>query len=418
MRQKQRTLCAAMLTLAATCATPALAAEGGNMTMEEMAARLERLERSQQNERDALQDKVKISGFMTYGMTRHNVHQNEAGGAPVDYIDRTTVELSHQELSRAGVQINASLSDKTNAVVQILARGRDNYDAQAQWAYLEHEFTPSVRVRGGRMVLPFFMHTQYSNVGYAYHWAALPGEAYDIVPFDTMDGMDLTMDFSTGDISHSVNVFGSAMNVPSFSLPVPVTYVVNDMMGMNLTSNWSSVTTWLSYSHAKVTLDLSGLGPVATGLSLDKANTYIASAGMQYDNGNFLLMAERTELGIEGWFPTKWGGYVSAGYRFGKWMPHLTWGVANSHGVTEASEFGPAGSAFAQSNMVRDKSWTLGMRYELDTNIAVKAEVQQFTDFRNDKVDTNGLFSGKPSFPSGINRDDPMVFRFTVDAVF
>ncbi|MED5389677.1 MAG: hypothetical protein VX793_12535 [Pseudomonadota bacterium] len=394
-------------------------------SLEDMERRLEQLEMQQYDKRGNWSDRISVNGFVTYGVTRHDVHRRDNNGDPIAYIDRTTDTVSHRELSRAGVQFNADISDRTSATVQVLARGKDHYDAEVQWAYLSHDLSPSLSLRAGRMVLPFFMHTQYNNVGYAYHWATLPGEAYDVVPFDTMEGVDLSWNVNTGPVSHRLNLYGGATDVPSFSLPAPVVYEVNDLAGINLTSQWRDWTSWLSYSHAEVTLDLTDLAgptglPVAAleaPVSLDDAQTYISSVGLQYDNGAVVLMAERTQLGIEGWFPTKWGGYVSAGYRFGPWMPHLTWGAANAHGVSEAQSEGPVAASFSAANQVRSKSWTLGVRYELEVGVAVKLEAQRFYDMSNDKIMTNGLFTPRGSAPS-IEEEEPTVFRLTVDAAF
>ena len=406
-------------------------------SLEDMERRLEQLEMQQYDKNRNWSDRISVNGFMSYGITRHDVHVRDGNGDPIEYIDRTTDKVSHRELSRAGVQFNASISDQTSATVQILARGKDHYDAEVQWAYLSHDLSPSVTMRAGRMVLPFFMHTQYNNVGYAYHWATLPGEAYDVVPFDTMEGVDLSWNVNTGPVSHRLNVYGGATDVPSFSLPAPVVYNVSDLTGINLTSQWRDWTSWLSYSHAEVSLDLSPLAvPLAEDLgttpdvvlpmlaepvSLDDANTYISSVGLQYDNGSLLLMAERTQLGIEGWFPTKWGGYVSAGYRFGKWLPHVTWGAANAHGVSDAADDGGLAVPFSQANMVRSKSWTVGTRYELSPGIAVKLEAQRFYDMSNEKIPTNGLFTPQSSSPPtvpAIEEEEPTVYRLTIDAAF
>ncbi len=405
-------------------------------SLEDMERRLEQLEMQQYDKNRNWSDRISVNGFMSYGITRHDVHVRDGNGDPIEYIDRTTDKVSHRELSRAGVQFNASISDQTSATVQILARGKDHYDAEVQWAYLSHDLSPSVTMRAGRMVLPFFMHTQYNNVGYAYHWATLPGEAYDVVPFDTMEGVDLSWNVNTGPVSHRLNVYGGATDVPSFSLPAPVVYNVSDLTGINLTSQWRDWTSWLSYSHAEVSLDLSPLAvPLAEDLgttpdvvlpmlaepvSLDDANTYISSVGLQYDNGSLLLMAERTQLGIEGWFPTKWGGYVSAGYRFGKWLPHVTWGAANAHGVSDAADDGGLAVPFSQANMVRSKSWTVGTRYELSPGIAVKLEAQRFYDMSNEKISTNGLFTppGGTAMVPAIEEEEPTVYRLTIDAAF
>ncbi|MCK0155150.1 hypothetical protein MWU49_15655 [Alcanivorax sp. S6407] len=253
-------------------------------SLEDLEQRLSRLE-AQGHDYNASSadwtDRVTVNGFITYGLTRHDVHQKQGGalnpdaGSRFNYLERVTDEVSHRELSRAGIQFNADVNDKTKVVVQMLARGRDNYDAEIQWAYVEYKLHPSVRWRGGRLLLPNSMHSQYYNVGYAYHWAALPSEVYDIVPFDTMDGMDVTWSFNTGSLSHDLSAFYGSLDVPDNTLPATITYQGRDYGGINLRSRWGDLSTYLSYSHAKLTADLSpvdaalGLPPTFAAASID-----------------------------------------------------------------------------------------------------------------------------------------------------
>lgn len=415
-------------------------------SLEELEKRLSRLELQRQGSFSSTTDwtdRVSINGFMTYGLTRHDVHQKQGSPIPVPnpgsnpdaghrftYLERVTDEVSHRELSRAGIQFNAAINDKTNAVVQLLARGRDNYDAEVQWAYIDYKLLPSVTWRGGRLMLPNSMHSQYLNVGYAYHWAALPSEVYDIVPFDTMDGMDITWRFNTGTLSHELSAFYGSLDVPDNTLPATVVYEGRDYGGVNLRSRWGDLSTYLSYSHAKLTADLSpvdaALGfptPVFATASIDDASISGTSVGFTYDNGSFMLMAERSDLDPKAWFPYRWGGYVSTGYRFGKWMPHVTWGATNSGDISSVlTNASPADDGLALSNMIRSKSWTYGLRYEVASGIDLKLEAQRFYDMSNEKFDrtgsnVNGMFSSSP-VAGPLEDDHPMVYRIAVDVVF
>lgn len=423
----------------------ALAASGAvhasdAVALEELEQRLSRLERQGQQYSSAATDwtdRVSINGFMTYGLTRHDIHQKQGGtaltnpdaGQRFTYLERVTDEVSHRELSRAGIQFNADINDRTSAVVQLLARGRDNYDAEVQWAYIDYKLLPSLSWRGGRLMLPNSMHSQYYNVGYAYHWAALPSEVYDIVPFDTMDGMDLTWRFNTGSLSHELSAFYGSLDVPDNTLPATVVYQGRDYGGVNLRSRWGNLNTYLSYSHAKLTADLSpvdaalGLPPTFAAASIDDASISGTSVGFTYDNGSFMLMGERSDLDPKAWFPYRWGGYVSTGYRFGKWMPHVTWGATNSGDISSVlTNDNLADDTLALSNMIRGKSWTYGLRYEVASGMDLKIEAQRFYDMSNEKYErtgsnVNGMFSS--SFAAGPLEDEhPTVYRIAVDVVF
>lgn len=65
-----------------------------------LEATVEQLQKARQGLGAGLADRVRISGFLTAGATRHNVHQDEVDGDPVVYIDDTTDEVSYTALSR------------------------------------------------------------------------------------------------------------------------------------------------------------------------------------------------------------------------------------------------------------------------------------------------------------------------------
>ena len=177
----------------------------------------------------------------------------------------------------------------------------------------------------------------------------------------------------------------------------------------------------MSYSHAELSADLSGGGLASA--SLDGVPIHGNSVGLQYDNGSLVFMAERSSLVPHAWFPERWGGYVTTGYRFGKWMPHVTWGATNSQDNSDVFSGGdPVSISLAQANMIRSKSWTFGLRYELAAGVDIKLEAQQFYDMSSDKFlasgsNVNGMFTTS-TMAGPIERDDPTVYRITVDAVF
>ncbi|MED5238677.1 MAG: hypothetical protein VX379_03785 [Pseudomonadota bacterium] len=400
-------------------------------TLKELEQRLAQLElESTDTTSSDWTDRVSINGFITYGLARHDVHENQGPGMAFPnpeqgesyyYLDTLSDEVSHRELSRVGLQFDARINNKTSAVIQILGQAGDNYDAEVQWAYLDYELLPGLHWRGGRLVLPTFMHSQYLNVGYAYHWASLPAEIYGTVPFDTFDGMDLTWSFNTGPLSHEVSAFYGGVDLEEGNPPVSVAYELRDYVGVNLRSTWGAVNSWMSYTESSFTADFSSLGLASA--SLDKEKISQGSVGMGYDDGSFMVMAERSFYDSDNWIPERWGGYVSAGYRFGKWMPHLTWGATNSTGLGEVLQEGdPARILLARQSMVRSKSWTYGLRYELASGMDMKLEAQTFYDmstrsYREDGANVNGLFTSSTTAGEMETRD-PTVYRIAIDAVF
>ena len=380
--------------------------------LQQAEARISQMERASHQE-----DRVSINGFLTWGADRTNTVRNEDGDALV-YDDDVDTRWDHGRHTRAGVQLDARLTDQARGVVQLLSRADEDFSTEAQWAYLQYELTPSLSARAGRIVLPFYMHSQYTQVGFAYPWVELPREVYGVADLDTMEGLDLTWNTRTGPVTHEINVLLGSMDIESGGLP---TFEVRDMHGINLRSQWGNWSTWLGYNNAWIDQDLTGVEvpdppdgtQPADDNALDRNHSYFASGGIQYDDGTVLLMAERNLLSINSstdWFPDRHGMYVMGGYRFGRWMPHLTWGHTYARGEPEVCGQDPSDSSCVLNAIYAEQqeSWTLGLRYDLTGGIAIKAEASRYGH-----IDASGgLFSGVP------DTSDPMVFRVSTDIVF
>lgn len=416
------------LPLALLCALPAV----GAAQEQDLEARLDaQEERIRQLESERYQTSrrelpVRVSGFINAGAQSTNL-----GKDGPTYLG-TDNEVRYSNFTSAGLQFDATLSDKVGGTVQLLSEGTENFATEAEWAYLSYEFTPSLKGRAGRIVAPFYMHSQYFHVGYAYPWIEPPAEVYQTAPVRTYEGVDLTWQFSTGDIAHAFNVYHGSTAVDSAIGATDITYSLHNLVGANLTSTLGNVTTWLGYSSADVDLDLSAVDPDGPGgflagaltpYSLENDHGYFGSVGFQYDNGNLAIMGEHIELGIDtDWFPTTEADYVLLGYRFGNWMPHVTWAQTEDRGYEQiegsAAEVGLQ-RALYDTVKAHQKSWTFGVRGDVATNLAVKLEVSEYYDLgsREDgRSGGNGSFSGNAPLPD--DEDSPRVFRAAVNLVF
>ena len=362
---------------------------------------------------------IKINGFLSWSAARTSVIRNDAGDKLT--FDSWDTQWNHGRRTRAGVQFDAALSDKARAVVQLVSTGSDDFGAEAEWAYLSYEVSGDSTVRAGRMVLPFYMHSQYAQVGYAYPWVEMPLEVYQLVPMNAHEGVDLTWRFRTGAVSHALNTYLSGMDVQSGD----DLYVVRDMYGINLRSSFGDWTTWLGYSQGDVSLDLSRLiAVVGQDFSSRDERAVFLSAGLQYDNGRLLIMAESNQLSLdttENWFPEQDGSYVTLGYRFGKLMPHLTWARVDHVSMSEVTD--PVAMALYMGQASRHEAWTLGFRYDLVPGIALKADVSTYDDLGPGRKQVGGFFGNPrpadPMMPDTLpDGGTPALFRLAVDVVF
>ena len=196
-------------------------------------------------------------------------------------------------------------------------------------------------------------------------------------------------------------------------------------------SNWNNWTSWLSFSNNKVSSDLSGINPVLAAINQDNHYSSYTGVGLQYDNGTLFVMGEASEIDLSApgnAFPELTSGYITVGYRIDKLTPHLTWGsidhsrdsavtpVIVANPVPPPANIDVASLLFADAAQ-RQKSWTLGARYDLTPGVALKAEASWMYDFGDEDFRTQGLYSG-PLGSGSPEQGEPWVYRLAVESVF
>lgn len=362
-----------------------------------------------------------ISGYINVAAAATN-NIKDAAGNEVTYRG-TGQEVDYRSLSSAGLQVTANVTDKLSGTVQLLAEGAEDYEVDAEWAYVAYDLTSSLSVRGGRLVIPLYMHSQYYTVGYAYPWVALPPEVYNLAPVRTMDGVDISYRFETGSLSHRLNAYHGSVQANLGGLE----FSMRDIAGINLGSNWGNLSTWLSYAGAEANLDLSSQFGGPTPYDVEGEYAYFNGIGFQYDNGSLLFMAERAEVT----FTNNWGAsneayYTTLGYRIAAVTPYVTWAAVDDDGYDEVSN-DPAAAFLYNTQATHQKSWTFGVRADVADSLALKMEVSRYYDLGDASqsgavifpgpttvpFQTGSLFSGQPD-----NDETPMVFRVAAQMVF
>ncbi len=402
------------------------------MTLEERLAeaekRLQVLEQQPQAS-TSLDEKIKIDGFMTFAMERSSGTRSSSGERLVFSEDVASDEWNMNSLTRAGIQFSGEINEKTEAVVQVLGRADENYDAGVQWAYVSYELAPSLKARAGRLVLPFYLHSQYTQVGYAYNWVTLPEEMYSVIPLDTHEGIDLTWKLLTGPVASSINVFWGGMDVPANGLQ----FKVRDQHGANIRSDAGNWSLWYSYTNSRVSVDLSPLAPdpllvpAFTALNMDEHYAYFTGVGLQYDNGSFFTLGEVGRLDLSTpshWFPRLESAYVTMGYRIGKLTPQVTWARIDHSDFGDVDTSNPVAPLIFDNFADRQKSWTFTARYDLTPGLALKAEVTRNYDIGDSEYPSKGLYDSSCDVATaGVgcgqpDDDDPMIYRLAVETVF
>ncbi len=252
-------------------------------------------------------EKLQVHGFMSaYAV---NSDKN------VDFSN-TGVEDNEQFRSdtMAGVQFDYKVNDTVDAVLQLTSNGYENYDIDAEWAFLRFKLQDNWMVRTGRLRSPTYMYSESMDVGYTYPWVRPPMETY-VVGLGNYDGVDTIYSFNTGDWRHDVQFYVGTMDEDAQGITVKV----RDRWGMSMTSSVGPWTLRGSYTLLP-SLELNEYDPVST---------YYASLGGRYDDGQWLAIAEVVDFGVDDASPIlgNTNAYFTLGYRIGKFMPYASYAV-------------------------------------------------------------------------------------------
>jgi hypothetical protein len=276
------------------------------------------------NQRIAAQDqRFRVNGFASFGMTMTDEEM---------LYNEVSDEINMTRFTKLGVQMTFNLDSQNSVVTQLVSRGKDDWDTSSEWAYFKHDFDNGFSSKIGRIRTPAFMLSEFLDVGYAVPWAQMPQETYDsLSPFANMDGADLSYSTDIGDMS--------ALFTGSYGRSTGGGYDLKDILAMSASVQADTWNARVSYSESKVNyLDEGIQGAMAAfGQGVTDIDSNFISIGFTYDPGDLYLTTEFTTLEVDGALVDSDALYVTAGYRFGQWMPLLTYNTAESTDDDERS---------------------------------------------------------------------------------
>ncbi len=390
-------------------------------------ATVEQLERQVQslNQRlSAQEQRFRVNGFATFGIVQSDVEETAD-----TYHRGISNETNFRRYTKAGVQMTFNMDAQTSVVTQFVARGENDFDVKAEWAYFKHQLNNQLTFKMGRLRKPNYLLSEYFDVGYAMPWTNAPVEVYGVLESTAnYEAMDLSYDMELGDWTANFQFqYGRAVGTDTIS---------EDLMAFNYSMNNGSLTLRAGYSQADVSIVAgSSTATQAAAINAALANTdksgeqagsllkgTFAGLAVMYDNGSLLTIAEYTTLSIESVFADQDGYYAMGGYRFGQWMPYLTYAheettddddrEVSSLLVSTGSSAGDAATIAAiNANLsglnVEQTRTAVGVRYDYKPGVAMKLQYDMV-----DVGDTAGEFDSVPT------KDSANIISFTIDTVF
>ncbi|WP_434931822.1 hypothetical protein ACRWQM_08170 [Shewanella sp. HL-SH5] len=347
-----------------------------------------------------LTDKFNFNGFISGAYISSD---NDAG------YNNATSSADFTQDSKMGLQATFNISNQTQAVLQLMMKGENDWDVEAEWAYLSHRFDNGVKVRGGKLRVPLFMYSDYLDVGYAQPFARPPGEVYDQVPFSSYTGGDIAYDFEFEDSTLTLQGFGGESDVNGEATSLDL----SNIMGVN--ASWTDLTWTLRAVYGQTDLDGSASGGA---LVIDGEQAQFTGLGGSYDNGSFIAITEWTTVEIEGLLADHESAYVTLGYRIKAFTPYVTVAYVKTTDDDVRSALPPQLAIPLGLGLNEERTaYSAGVRWDAIDNVAIKFDLTYATDFG----DTSGGLGGNAVVNPLAKQflfDDTLVYTVKFDAVF
>ncbi|OUS28390.1 hypothetical protein A9Q99_12780 [Gammaproteobacteria bacterium 45_16_T64] len=314
------------------------------------------------------EEQLQISGFLSFGAGITDAEPYPGGNNPNDPEDNNNSEeetpkytagsgrfilddqLSFEQDTRAGIQFDFEIDEKTVATLQFVSKAAiNNYDPELSWAYLSHQLLPDLTVRGGRFRLPIYLASDYLDVGLAYPWIRPPTEVYSTINMSNLTGVDLLYSVQIGDWIWSTQPFigTSVFERGDF------TAEFDNLYGISTTFTQDYFTFRLAYmeyefsiepwpfndSHASLVdaLLLVGLDELLEYHDPNQEITRFLTAGIQFAISQWTLQSEWARRKNPEGGPAVDGYYITLQYQWQRWHSHMT--IAGRKELNEDDRF-------------------------------------------------------------------------------
>lgn len=357
-----------------------------------------------------LNESLSLNGFGTLGGS----YNNDSDFTYRDSVfsqEGSSADFSFATHSKLGLQLSGNINDKFSATAQgvVSKKSPNKLDVDADWANIKYTSESFYDITVGRMRAPIFMYSDVVNVGYANVWAHLPREVYTMVPFVSYNGFEIGANFSLKE--HSIvlqALYGNEKDTVA-SGAGSTDARLSDVYVVSLTDYYGNFKFRGSYYKGKVKLEnpqltqlLNSASQLSQALSIpsiqtaaqqyavDNVDFRFMGIGVNYQGENLFVSSEYVAIdsdskivqGIRTW-------YLSGGYQLGKWMPYVTYGDStqdHAHPATDipvlpvqygGSTLQDGFSTFAKHFNYNQESLSVGVRYDLYKNMALKAQVDR-----------------------------------------
>ncbi|WNJ97918.1 hypothetical protein RND59_17515 [Vibrio ruber] len=308
-----------------------------------------------------------------------------------------------------GLQTSYHFNSSLSATVQGIARTQRSSDEPLiNWAYLSYQPGDNLLLKIGRLQTPFFVLSDVLDVGYTYPWISAPQQVYKSWLFPTYHGIDLAWGHANDNIDASLETYlgrYSGTHDTNFGI---TEYDVKIFGGVIASIDIDDLTLRISHHRGQVNLNKAELNQLQTAL---ESAGYTKTAGalaqlhwidleeaaISYETIDYFLRAEWTMINPRQAYFIKdvQNYYVSAGYNIQPLtfyvtfaQSHVRYQTYSDEVLSSDSKLNQVVSALKSRSQDNLTTWTLGTRWDVHPQIALKAEVT----FLDGKPGENAFF--------------------------
>ncbi|WP_233267337.1 hypothetical protein [Paraglaciecola sp. L3A3] len=350
-------------------------------------------------------DKLQFSGFARVIAG----YLNEEHGTFLGYDD----SISFTEQTLLGLQLDYQVMDNLSVTGQAVARTADDSDSGIEWLYLTYTPSNAWKFKIGRQRTPIFNYSDIIDVGFAYPWISLPQQVYRGFLFPTYEGLQSQYEYVGKNISLGLEAYIGGIEREFVANGQVLDTDIDNLRGIVGTVGYQGWNFRASYhrGHADINqpelnafsnqLRQFGFMQSADSIKTDGVGRFYQISAFYEDVDYFFrteLMQIKADLSLS---PKTKGYFISGGLNFYPVSVYLSISKDTNRYLQPVAEI-PTGinaqldalafgyqQTFSQSQDNSTLSYTAGIRWDWQENLALKAEATLLKENEG----TQGLFT-------------------------
>ncbi|GFD95187.1 hypothetical protein KUL156_09540 [Alteromonas sp. KUL156] len=344
--------------------------------------------------------------------------------------DKATYEgyndkISFSEKSLFAVQADYNFSSTWSASAQFLLHTDEDRESGIEWLYLTYTPVEDIQLNVGRLRTPFLKYSDVIDVGFAYPWINAPQQLYSSYMFSQYEGANARYRANFEGLVVDFEAYVGQYKDSLVSSGIDVEVELDTLFGGVIEVNYGGLQLrTATINGPKVETTIEEIAPLLQGLRAagfeqlaekfeinDSARAFLL--GASYDTLNWYISSEwmRVSSDIDVLANLE-SFYISYGYYFDDMLFHLTYASSNQSLNTIENTIPPGispeldqlrfGVDVLNSFFPTDdlNTWTLGARWDVKTNLALKAELSfldgkegktSFFDVEDESFDRNAM---------------------------